>query len=234
MRENSVDIILPVYYEQDNIEKVINGIEKHVKAPHKITVVLQDKNDPTVKVLKKIQKKVKILNFIFTKDGIGMLKALKEGFKSTNLPIITMMMADLSDDPRDIDKMIKKINDGYDLVCASRYISPGKRLGGPKFKGFLSWLACISLRIATGIPTNDATNAFKTFRRRVIKQIEIQSSHGFEMPLELTTKAYKKGFKIGEVSTIWRDRQEGESKFKLWQNIPYYLRWYLYGIFNRT
>jgi dolichol-phosphate mannosyltransferase len=230
MKTKMLDIILPAYHEEKNIEKVIRGIEKYVKTPHKITVVLQDKNDPTIAVLDKLSKTSRSLNFTFTKNGKGILKAFKEGFKQTNAPIITIMMSDLSDDPKDIDAMVKKIEEGYDLVCATRYSNSGKRIGGPKFKGFLSWLACLTLKYMTGVPTNDSTNAFKTFRRPLLNKIEFESQQGFEMPLELTMKAYHLGFKITETSTIWRDRTSGESQFELWKNIPYYLKWYFYGM----
>ena len=233
MPQNILDIIIPTYHEQENIEKVIKQIQKYVKTPHVITIVLQDKTDPTITVLKPLQKNVKNLRIIFTRSGIGMLKALKEGFKSTHAPIITIMMGDLSDDPKDIDKMVIEINKGYDLVCASRYSNYGKRVGGPKIKGLLSYLACKSLNLILKLPTNDATNAFKCFRRTLIKKITIKSREGFEMPLELTVKAFHKGMKITEIPTVWKDREKGRSKFSLWRNIPLYLRWYLFGILNR-
>lgn len=232
MTKNKVDIILPAYHEQENIQKAISDIEKHVKTTHITTIVLQDKNDPTLQVIKTLQKKIKNLNVVFTKEGVGMLKALKEGFKQTKSPVITIMMADLSDDARDIDKMVKKINNGFDLVCASRYTTRGKRVGGPVVKGFLSYLACKSLSKLIGLPTQDATNAFKTFKRSIIKEITIESKEGFELPLELTVKAYHKGMKITEIPTIWNDRKNGKSKFLLLKNIPLYLKWYRYGVIN--
>jgi dolichol-phosphate mannosyltransferase len=230
--QKTIDIILPAYHEQDNIEKVINGINQFVKTPFLITVVIQDKNDPTVLVLKKIQKKNKAVQITYTEDGIGMLKALRHGIKATRKEIIVIMMSDLSDNPKDIDKMVKKINMGYDLVCASRYIKRGKRVGGPKLKGFLSNFACISLRLLTKIPTSDSTNAFKCFKRTLINSIKIQSKEGFELPLEITVKAFAKGFKISEVPTIWRDRKKGSSKFNTIKNLKYYLRWYMLGVKN--
>jgi dolichol-phosphate mannosyltransferase len=233
MAREQIDIILPAYHEQGNIKKVLAGIKNYVKTPHTINVVLQDKKDPTLQVVENLQKTTKNLNVIFTKNGKGMLKALKEGFKQTKSPIITIMMADLSDDPKDIDKMVGKIDKGYDLVCGSRYIHNGKRVGGPKIKGFLSYAACISLKKLIGLPTYDATNAFKCFRRSLLQKIVIESKEGFEMPLELTVKAFKKGFKITDVPTVWRDRDKGTSKFHLLRDIPLYLKWYMYGVFHK-
>lgn len=234
MRQTTIDIILPAYFEQENIKKVITGIEKYVKTPHKITVVLQDKHDPTLPVVTSLIKITKSLNIIVTKNGKGMLKALSEGFKRTKAPIIVIMMADLSDNPKDIDKMVAKINNGADLVCASRYMPQGKRIGGPKVKGLLSYIACFTLHTFIRIPTTDATNAFKCVRRTLIDAIKIESKEGFEMPLELSVKAFHLGFVIADIPTTWRDRESGKSKFKLWQNLALYTKWYIYAITHRN
>jgi glycosyltransferase involved in cell wall biosynthesis len=170
------------------------------------------------------------MRIIYTDNGKGMLKALKKGFETSTSEIVVITMADLSDDPADIEKMVAKVDEGYDFVCASRYMPGGKHIGGPFLKGFLSYVGCKTLRFFTGIPTNDATNAFKCFRREVVRDMTIESKEGFELPLELAVKAYKKGFKITEIPTTWRDREKGKSKFMLWRNIWFYLRWYLYGV----
>lgn len=225
-----LDIILPVYFEQKNIERVLTSIRQNVNTPHNVTLVLQDRNDPTIPIASRLIKKSNNEKIIFTKDGVGMLNALKAGFQHSRSPIITVMMSDLSDDARDIDKMVKKIDDGYDLVCASRYSVKGKRIGGPKLKGILSRVACISLRILIGISTNDATNAFKTFKRDLLNQIEIESVAGFEFPLELSVKTFYMGKKIGEVPTKWVERDEGRSKFEVIRLLPQYLHWYFFAL----
>lgn len=224
----TADIILPVYYEEENIEKVLQGIRKHVKIKHKTFLIFQDKKDPTILIARKLQKKYANIEICLTKE-VGIVKAIKHGLQKSKADIVIIMMSDLSDNPKDIDKMIKKIKGGYDFVCASRYMKHGKRHGGPKFKGLLSYLSCISLRIFTGINTHDATNAFKCFRRSFIEKITIESQKGYEMPLELIVKANAMGMKIGEVPTVWRERKKGKSKFSLLNDVPYYLKWYLYA-----
>lgn len=230
MSAKKLDIIIPAYHEEENIDKVIRLIRKHVKTPHLISILIQDPRDPTIDVIKNLRISAKDLRILFTSGGPGMLKALKKGIKSSSLEIIVITMADQADDPRDIDKMVKKINDGYDLICGSRYMQGGSHTGGPLLKGLLSRLGCLSLKFMSGIPTHDATNAFKCFRRSIIKDIKIESKEGFELPLELCVKAFKKGYKISEVPTAWKDRESGYSKFKLWKNLKLYLRWYIFCI----
>jgi dolichol-phosphate mannosyltransferase len=233
MKKILLDIVIPVYREQENIERALTGIEKCVRTPHRVIAVWQDKADPTVPILQNLQKQYKNLTLLQCKEGVGVVKALKAGFAITTSEIVAIMMADLSDDPKDIDKMVKKIAQGYDLVCASRYTQKGNRLGGPRLKGFLSRIGCLTLRLLSGIPTSDATNAFKCFRRKIFNVITIESIGGFELPLELTVKTYVKGMRITEVPTIWHEREKGSSKFKLLQWFPQYLRWYTYVIFSR-
>lgn len=230
MKKSKIDIILPVYREEDNIERAIKGISTHTKTSHRILAIWQDKNDPTVPVLKRLSKKYKNLTLLESKEGVGMLKALKTGFKHAKADIIMIMMSDLSDNPKDIEKMIAKIENGYDVVCASRYMKHGKRIGGSKMKAFLSWFACVTLKIITDIPTKDATNAYKCFRQTVLKNIAIESTAGFELPLELVVKAYRKGYKITDIPTIWKERDSGKSSFKIFSWIPYYMRWYIFAI----
>lgn len=229
--KNKLTIILPVYHEEENIQEVIAQIQKHVKTPHSVMVVYDLKDDPTLAKIKemKLQKSIVLQKNIY---GRGIVNALKTGIQKAKSEIVVIMMADLSDDPKDIDKMVKKIDQGYDIVCASRYSQKGKRIGGPVFKGFLSRISCLSLAFFTGIPTKDATNAFKLFRRDIFKNIKIESVGGFEFPLEVTVKAFVQGKKITEIPTVWKERESGNSKFKLLHWFPQYLRWYFFAISN--
>lgn len=230
MRMQQLSIIIPIYHEEENILHALKGIQTHVLTPHTIFLVYDDPNDPTLPILKKHNKKN--IQLVKNSFGKGIVAALKTGFTKAKTEILVIMMADLSDNPKDIDKMVKKINQGYDLVCAARYTKKGKRSGGPIIKGMLSYIACKTLRFFTGIPTDDATNAFKCFRKSILKDIKIESVGGFELPLEITVKAFCNGKKITEVPTIWHERHSGESKFKLIQWLPHYLRWYVYPFFH--
>jgi glycosyltransferase involved in cell wall biosynthesis len=162
-----------------------------------------------------------------------MRQALTTGFRHVSSDIVIIMMSDLSDNPKQVDQMVKKISEGYDFVCATRYSSGGKRIGGSMLKAFMSWFACITLRMITGIPTSDATNAYKCFKRDLLEKVTIESKAGFEIPLELIVKAYRIGYQITEVPTVWRERETGSSSFKIFSWIPYYMRWYTAAITYR-
>jgi hypothetical protein len=109
----------------------------------------------------------------------------------------------------------------------------GRQIGGPRVKGFLSRAAGVSLRWFSGIPTHDATNSFRAYRGAFLREIEIESTGGFELALELTAKAFARGKRVTEVPSVWRDRSAGKSRFRLAAWLPQYLRWYVYAIRNR-
>lgn len=228
MKENKIDIILPVYNEEENIGRVIEGIEKYVKTPHSIFLVFYSKSDPTIPIAKKIKANSKNIMLVTNKKEKGLAGQYKTGFDISNSKIVVTMMSDLSDNPKDIDKMVEKINKGYDLISAARYINKGKRLGGSRLKGFMSFFGSKTLSVLTGIPTRDSTNAFRCFKREILDNIKLESSTGYELPLEIIVKAYVMGYKIGEIPTVWNEREKGYSKFRMFNYLPHYLRWYLY------
>ena len=231
-------IIIPVYNEGDNILRTFQKIEEDISIPHEIRVVYDFEADTTVPVVKdylsrteNIEKKIHLVKNAY---GRGALNAIKTGFESVSEGVILVVMADLSDDLVIVGDMFRKINQGYDIVCGSRYMRGGKQIGGPKFKKFLSRAAGLSLHYLTGIPTHDVTNSFKMYTKRVLQDIKIESDGGFELGMEVVIKAHSKGYRIGEVPSVWRDRESGKSNFKLWKWLPKYLHWYWLSVKNRV
>jgi hypothetical protein len=90
-------------------------------------------------------------------------------------------------------------------------------------------MAGLTLHWFRGVPTHDATNAFKIYDRDMLRSFTIESQHGFELNLELTVKAFLAGYRIGEVPSCWTDRTAGTSRFQLWKWLPSYLKWYFYA-----
>jgi dolichol-phosphate mannosyltransferase len=230
-----LSIIIPVYNEAENIAKTINRIEKEVKTPHQIIIVYDFKEDTTIPVVKKIQKENK--NILLVKNSIengrGVVKAIKTGFRLVKNGAVIVTMADLSDDPKTIDLMFEKLQQGYDIVCGSRYSKGGQKIGGPMIKSWLSKLSGLLTPVLLGIPTKDVTNAFKMYNKKAIEAIKIESRGGFELSMEIVIKAFHKGFKVTEVPTTWRDRTAGQSRFKILAWLPRYIYWYVWGVAAR-
>lgn len=225
-----ISIVTPVFNEKDNIKKVLASAEKLVKTDHEILVIYDFPEDTTVIPAQEFIQKTKKKNIRLVGNssgsGKGVMNAIKTGFARATGKAIVVMMADLSDDISQVDQMFSLIEKGNDVVCASRYMKGGKKIGGPIVKSWMSRLAGLSLHYIFGLPTHDATNAFKMYKREVIEEFPIQSTGGFEYSMEITLKAFRAGYKIVEIPTIWRDRAAGKSNFKLWKWLPQYLKQY--------
>ncbi|MBI3577103.1 glycosyltransferase family 2 protein [Candidatus Gottesmanbacteria bacterium] len=221
-------ILVPARAEEASIGKTLTDLEQHVQTPHRV-IVINDRvatTDETGKLVERFARRHKnvssvILNRIgATTPGFG--AALVEGLRRTKTPYVAIVMADDCDDANDIDRMIQKIEKGYDVVCGSRYMSGGKKVRGPFLQGLFSRLVNIFLHLVVGVPTHDASNAFKLYRRSLLKMLSIRPTMGVETSPHVFLQAYFAGARITEVPTIWRGRTAGKSKFAiLHRGLPY-------------
>jgi glycosyltransferase involved in cell wall biosynthesis len=227
--DKPLGIVIPVYNEGHNIRDTVKAIEENIKTPHKIYIVYDFEEDNTLPVVRDAIKSG--LDISLLKNPIrGVVSAIKTGLKKAGEDYLLVTMADMSDDYRVVDAMYQLMSEGYDIVCGSRYMKGGKQIGGPVIKKTLSRMAGVSLKYLIGLPTHDATNSFKLYRKSMLDTINIESDGGFEIGIELVTKAHFSGYKVTEVPSVWMDREQGESRFKIIKWAPKYLRWYFYAI----
>jgi glycosyltransferase involved in cell wall biosynthesis len=163
----------------------------------------------------------------------GVAGALRAGFAEVDEGPVLVVMADLSDDLAQVDEMLGLYRQGYHMVAASRHIRGGHVKGGPWLKKTLSRLAGLTLHWLRGMPTTDATNAFKLYDAAMLNALRLESTAGFEINLEISVKAFLAGYRIAEVPTTWRDRTQGNSRFRMWAWLPRYLKWYMYAFRRR-
>ncbi len=123
------------------------------------------------------------------------------------------MDADFSHDPNEIKNFLEAIKEA-DLVLGSRYINGVRVLNWPMRRLLLSYFASVYTRVITGLPVKDATGGFKCFRIDVLKAVDLDriKSNGYSFQIEMTFKAYKKGFRIKEIPIVFVDRVKGKSK----------------------
>ena len=232
--EPVVDLIIPVYNEGANIARALEEIDRKVGLPKRILVVHDFDEDDTVPVVLGLMPTYPGLELVRNRIGRGVVNAIRAGIAATTSEVDVVTMADLSDDVAIIPAMVERIRSGEaDVVCASRYMKGGRQVGGPPLKGFLSRAAGLSLYWLGALPTHDATNAFRAYRRSVLVGIPIESEGGFAYSLEITAKAHAGGHKIAEVPSTWHDRSAGQSRFKLRAWLPHYLKWYAYALTHR-
>lgn len=221
-----ISIVVPVYNEAENIVPFLRDVEEHVKEPHETLLVYDFPEDTTLPAVKAMEPPAPSARLVENKLGRGVLNALKAGFQVAQGDVIVVMMADRSDEPRDVDRMAQLVREGADVVAGSRYCKGGRQEGGPLVKRTLSRLAGVSLHYLAGLPIKDATNNFRAYSRRVLA-LPIEGQASFALAMELTLKAHWQGWKVTEVPTTWRDRTAGQSRFRTFAWMPHYLRWYL-------
>ena len=188
--------------------------------------------DGTAAIIKKMQQKRDCIHLLErpVKEGLG--RAYIAGFKvalEKGFEYIFEMDADFSHDPKEVPNFLKAIEDN-DLVLGSRYIKGVNVVNWPLRRLLLSYFANMYTRIVTGLPIQDATGGFKCFRREVLEKIDLDTieSNGYGFQIELSFKAWKKGFRVKEIPIIFVDRQFGESKLSkniMWEAI--FLVWKL-------
>lgn len=136
---------------------------------------------------------------------------------------VAIMMSDSSDHPYYLPLMKAMMDKGYDMVIGSRYMDGGRQIGGPLVKRTLSRLAGRLLFPIVGV--HEVTNAFRMIRVSKLRELTLESN-GFAFNLELTAKAHRAGWRIGEVPVTWQDRRGGRSKFHLSKELWQYLKWF--------
>jgi glycosyltransferase involved in cell wall biosynthesis len=224
--EPQVSIVIPAHNEGDDIVPILDRIFRAVEMPCEVAVVVDAPDDSTVPVLEKYAATEPRLQTLINTYGRGPANAIRFGIDHAASPVVVVTMADGSDDPEQIEDLTRLVERGVVVAAASRYAPGGQQVGGPLFKSLLSRAAGLSLHLFARIGTRDATNSYKAYDRDFVREVGIDSRHGFEIGLELTAKARRLRRPVAEIPTIWLDRDAGISNFKLWTWIPKYLRWY--------
>lgn len=228
---DEIQFIVPVYNEAANIAHALAELYTRVTLPKRVMIVYDFEEDDTIPVVRELAPQYPGLELVRNTFGSGVINAVRAGIEAANSDIVIISMADLSDDLRIVDDMVRLIRDeGYDIVCASRYMRGGRQIGGPILKRTISRVAGVSLYWFGALPTHDATNAFRAYRLSLLREIPIESSGGFEYSLELTAKAHAAGYRVTEIPSVWRDRKAGQSRFRLMKWLPRYMRWYFYAL----
>ena len=161
----------------------------------------------------------------------GFGSALRRGFAEATGDVVIPMMGDLSEDPQDAVRLADSAREGWDVVAGSRYMRGG-RIVGQTTKQRISHLYSILCRLAGGPRIHDVSNAFKAYRRAVVESVSTVAD-SFDVSVELTLKAHLAGFRVGEIPTVWTNRQQGRSNFAMRTELRNYGRWLLLALRRR-
>jgi dolichol-phosphate mannosyltransferase len=215
MEDKKALIIIPTYDELENLPKLLPEV---LSKDEIIDVLIVDDSSPdgTADWVNKESEKDPRIKLIQREKKMGLGTAYIAGFKYAlehNYDYIFEMDADFSHDPAEIINFLREMK-SYDLVLGSRYKDGVNVVNWPLSRLMLSLFANMYTRVITGLPVRDATGGFKCFRKEVLQAIDLDvvKSNGYAFQIEMTFKAWKKGFKIKELSIVFTDRVKGTSK----------------------
>ncbi len=210
-------VIIPTYNEIENIESIVKAVFKLRK---KFNVLIVDDNSPdgTGAKVQEMQGDFPEQLFLeIRKEKSGLGTAYIHGFKwaiQKEYDNIFEMDADFSHDPTDLPRLLNAFKNNADVVVGSRYKKGVNVVDWPLHRVLLSYGASFYVKIITGMRVHDPTAGFVGYKRKVLETIDLDSVRfvGYAFQIEMKFKAYLKGFKIDEVSIIFRDRVKGKSK----------------------
>ncbi|APG65722.1 dolichyl-phosphate beta-D-mannosyltransferase [Tenacibaculum todarodis] len=211
-------VIIPTYNEKENIEAIIREVFNQEKDFH-ILVVDDNSPDGTGNIVENLQKEFSTKLHIEKRTGKnGLGTAYIHGFKwaiEKKYDYIIEMDADFSHNPKDLIRLYNECaKKGADVSVGSRYSVGVNVVNWPMHRVLLSYFASKYVRFITGIPLHDTTAGFVCWKRNVLETLRLDKIKfiGYAFQIEMKYKAWKRGFKINEVSVIFTDRTLGESK----------------------
>jgi len=208
-------IVIPTYNERENLGELVPRI-LGVDPRFEVLVVDDGSPDGTGELADEIAQTIPRVHVIHRPEKLGLGSAYRAGFRyalERDFDLIFEMDADFSHDPGSLPDFVEAIRDA-DLVIGSRYLHGVTVVNWPMGRLVLSFTANRYTRFVTGLPLNDATGGFKCFRRVVLEAIDLDQvrSDGYSFQIEMSFKAWKKGFRLREIPIVFSDRRVGISK----------------------
>lgn len=213
-----LSIIIPARDEEGCIASTIEHLHLELRIngiPHEIVVVDDGSKDKTWEILQCLQQRLPELSPLQNLGEHGFGRAIVYGIDQCRGDAVVIMMADESDDCRDVVRYWKLLNQGYDCVFGSRFMKGGGVIDYPWIKLRLNRLANTFVRILFRIKLNDTTNAFKAYRTTTLEGCRPFLSPHFNLTVELPLKAIVRGYKWTSIPITWRNRRTGVAKLKI-------------------
>ena len=215
---NLLSIVLPARDEEGCICSTVGHLHLELrlnKIPHEIVVVDDGSSDNTWSLLQGLQQSVPELKPVRNNGQHGFGRAIICGLDNMTGDAVVIMMADESDDCRDVVRYWEELNNGYDCVFGSRFIRGGGTIDYPRFKLLVNRLANKFLQMLFRIKLNDTTNAFKAYRKEVIDGCRPLIAPHFNLTVEIPLKAIVRGYSWTIIPITWRNRRTGVAKLKI-------------------
>lgn len=209
-------VVIPTYNEAPNLGNIVPQV---LSQDPRLEVLVVDDGSPdgTGQIADRLAQENPRVHAVHRNGKLGLGTAYIAGFRwalERGYDYVFEMDADFSHDPAHLPQFLKAVEHA-DLVLGSRYLG-GKVtvVNWPMGRLMLSYWANVYARWVTGLRIWDLTGGFKCFRSRVLQAIDLSRvrSNGYAFQIEMSVRAWRKGFKLAEVPIVFVDRTEGQSK----------------------
>ena len=202
-----LSIIIPVFNEEESILELaeeISGVMKELSAEYELIFIDDGSRDSSYDKIKSLADKDSRINGVRFRRNYGKAAALSEGFRISKGKMIVTMDSDLQDDPAEIPVLIKKLDEGFDVISGWK-----KNRKDPWTKRFPSKIFNLVTRMMSGIRIHDFNCGLKIYRSDVIKTVKVYG----ELHRYIPVLAKLAGFNVGELIVNHRPRKFGKTKF---------------------
>ena len=213
-----LSIVIPARNEEGAIPSTLSHLHLELSLrgiPHEVIVVDDGSTDRTWEVLSKAAAEIPEVRPVMNRGLNGFGRAIQLGLSQMRGDAVVIMMADESDDCRDVVRYWNTLNEGYDCVFGSRFLRGGGVIDYPWVKLVLNRAFNFFIRVLFRVKLNDTTNAFKAYRRSVIQGISPILSQHFNLTVELPLKAIVRGYSWKVIPITWKNRRFGVAKLKI-------------------
>jgi dolichol-phosphate mannosyltransferase len=226
-----LSVVIPAHNERDSIRTTVEAVGAELRAegiPYEILVIDDSSSDGTGDIVRALAEHHLDVRCVRSPRPPGFGQAVRTGLDEFTGDAVAIVMADLSDAPKDLVRYYRALEEGFDCAFGSRFIRGGEVHDYPKAKLMLNRLANLGIRMLFRHGYNDTTNAFKAYKREVIEHIQPLLSNHFNLTVEMPLKAIVRGHSYAVVPISWTNRAHGVSKLKLQEMGSRYLFIVLY------
>jgi len=213
-----LSVVMPAYNEEGSVGRTVDGVVaalERAEIDYEVVVVNDNSEDSTEAIVNAIgaaNPRVRCHRSHY-EGGFGM--AIRAGLDVYEGDAVVIVMADASDNPEDLVRYHRLLEDGWDCAFGSRFVPGAKVYDYPRLKYYVNRLANQFIRVLFRHRYNDTTNAFKAYRREVIETIQPLLSKHFNLTVEMPLKAIVRGHSYEVIPTDWTNRETGVAKLKM-------------------
>jgi dolichol-phosphate mannosyltransferase len=231
-----LSVVIPAQNEAGSIETTVRDVVRVLDADgveHEILVVDDASTDETADIVRRLEEEDDRVRYLRSDYPRGFGFTVRAGLEAFSGDAVAIVMADGSDDPNDLVRYYRLLEEGYDCVFGSRFIGGAVVRDYPRLKLVINRLANSFIRVLFRHRYNDTTNAFKAYRREVIETVQPLLSNHFNLTVELPLKAIIRGHSYSITPVSWTNRKAGQSKLSMQEMGSRYLFIVLYAFLEQ-